>query len=160
MKIELKSIKHSKFASEETQCYEASLYVDGKKIGVVKNDGHGGSDYFYGDNAAFKAANAWAKTLPVEVVDLGNGKTFDLEQDVEMICHKILEAHLTSKELKTLLRRNVMFKDGESRLSVCRWTNTPKVGQQHFDHVQEAHPNAVILNTIAFDSALEIYIKN
>ena len=31
--IELKNIKHSEFASEETHCYEATLYVDGVRWG-------------------------------------------------------------------------------------------------------------------------------
>ena len=31
MKLEMKSIKHSAFASEETYCYEGYVYVDGKK---------------------------------------------------------------------------------------------------------------------------------
>lgn len=42
--IELRGIKHSAFASQETFCYEAKLYVDGKLLAIVSNDGHGGCD--------------------------------------------------------------------------------------------------------------------
>ena len=42
--VELKNFKHSEFASQETNCYEASLYYKGKRIAVVSNDGHGGCD--------------------------------------------------------------------------------------------------------------------
>lgn len=42
MNIELKNIKYSQFASHETNCYQASIYVDGRKAGAVDNDGHGG----------------------------------------------------------------------------------------------------------------------
>ena len=44
MKLEMKSIKHSAFASEETDCYEGYVYVDGKKAIYVSNDGKGGAD--------------------------------------------------------------------------------------------------------------------
>ena len=40
--ISLKSIKTDHHASEETTCYEAVVYVDGKKAGVISNDGNGG----------------------------------------------------------------------------------------------------------------------
>ena len=43
-KIELKNIKYAAFASEETHCYEATLYVNGKRFAHVSNDGHGGCD--------------------------------------------------------------------------------------------------------------------
>jgi len=44
MKLELKAIKHCEFASEETNCYEGKVYVDGKPMIEVSNDGRGGCD--------------------------------------------------------------------------------------------------------------------
>ena len=41
MKITLRNIKHSKFASQETLCFEASIYVDGVRRGTVENSGRG-----------------------------------------------------------------------------------------------------------------------
>ena len=41
MKITLKNVKHYESMSEETDCFEASLYVDGKKVGRVSNRGTG-----------------------------------------------------------------------------------------------------------------------
>ena len=42
--IELRGIKRTAWASEETHCYQATLYVDGEKWGTVSNQGHGGCD--------------------------------------------------------------------------------------------------------------------
>lgn len=42
MEITLKNIKVAKFMSQETLCYSATVYVDGKKAGHSENDGHGG----------------------------------------------------------------------------------------------------------------------
>ena len=47
MKLQLKNIKHTEWASEETHCYQASLFVDGKPVAIVSNDGHGGCDRDY-----------------------------------------------------------------------------------------------------------------
>lgn len=57
-RIQLKNVKYAAFASEETHCYEASVYFDGKKVGTVKNDGHGGCDYQYPTDKA-----GWAKMM-------------------------------------------------------------------------------------------------
>jgi hypothetical protein len=47
MNITLKNFKHAEFASEETYCFQATVYLDGKKVGVASNEGHGGSTNFY-----------------------------------------------------------------------------------------------------------------
>lgn len=43
-RIELKRFKHYPRLSQETTAYSADLYVDGFKVGIVDNDGHGGMD--------------------------------------------------------------------------------------------------------------------
>lgn len=46
MKVELKSIKVHKDMSEETTCFSADIFVDGRKAGYCKNNGRGGcTDY-------------------------------------------------------------------------------------------------------------------
>jgi hypothetical protein len=44
MNITLKNIKYVAALSEETPCYTAAVYIDGKKAGTVSNRGHGGPD--------------------------------------------------------------------------------------------------------------------
>ena len=44
-KLEMKAIKLAQFKSQETYCYEANVYLDGKPFAIVGNDGHGGCDY-------------------------------------------------------------------------------------------------------------------
>ena len=70
MKIELKNLKHYPSMSEETTCFQASVYIDGKKAGDVKNDGHGGAHYFYPFGLAEKL-NSYGATLPEITQDLG-----------------------------------------------------------------------------------------
>ena len=46
MKVELKNLKHSEFASHETNCFEATIWLNGKRAFFAQNDGHGGADYY------------------------------------------------------------------------------------------------------------------
>ena len=68
MDIKLKAVKHSVTFSEETNCFQANLYVDGKKVAYVKNDGRGGCTDYNAYNKELRPkleeAEAYAKTLP------------------------------------------------------------------------------------------------
>lgn len=68
MKIELRKFTANEKFSEETLMFCADLYLDGKKVGTVENDGHGGPSWArYNDPEAGKRIAAWIKTLPPEV---------------------------------------------------------------------------------------------
>jgi hypothetical protein len=41
MKIELKNVKINKMFSEETTCFIADVFINGKKTAYAKNDGRG-----------------------------------------------------------------------------------------------------------------------
>jgi hypothetical protein len=63
MKIELRNIKYADFASHETACYQASVFIDGAKVGETSNAGHGGADNVYPHEVA-ERIDAYAATLP------------------------------------------------------------------------------------------------
>ena len=42
MALTLKNLKHFAAGSQETYCFTATVYLDGKKVGTAENDGHGG----------------------------------------------------------------------------------------------------------------------
>lgn len=52
--ITVKNVKIVDFMSEETLCFTASVYENGKRIGEAKNDGHGGCTFIYLDNPRSK----------------------------------------------------------------------------------------------------------
>ena len=68
MKLELKNVKFYESMSEETNCFQADLFIDGKKIAYVKNTGQGGcTDYGVHDfklQSVLREAEAYCKTLP------------------------------------------------------------------------------------------------
>ena len=93
-KIELKNISYYKQGSEETPCYNAVVYVDGKKMIDVSNDGHGGCDRQdgYGDYSwkDVEKVDSWIKAnFPKGSFESG-GETHYYDYDLESFCHDIL----------------------------------------------------------------------
>jgi len=93
MKIELKKISFNERMSDETNCFVADIYIDGKKVGYCKNDGRGGCTEYHGntkaDNELIEKAEAYCKTLPHD--EYG-------EQSFEDVINDFLDAHLKGKE--------------------------------------------------------------
>ncbi len=62
MEIALKNISYSERLSEETNCFSATIYIDGKKAGEASNHGHGGPTMIRPRELEQKI-DAYAKTL-------------------------------------------------------------------------------------------------
>ena len=122
MKLELKNIKHTQWASEETHCYQAALYVDGKPVAIVSNDGHGGCDRDYdhpkfkGDyRATMKAVHDYFKTLPnTDACDLFPD---GMAQELEFWCSDQVNEFLNKKHImsnvKRILKKVSFVQDGK-----------------------------------------------
>jgi hypothetical protein len=100
MKIELKRISFNERMSEETNCFVADLYINGKNVGECKNEGHGGCTNYNGfskeNNEIIRQAEAYCKTLPKV-----KWKDMEWEQSLEGVIDQLLEDHLKAKfELK------------------------------------------------------------
>lgn len=164
MKIELRNIKYAAFASQETNCYEAALYVDGNRIGFVSNEGYGGPDNFHGDEAAYKAADAWCKAnLPKWDMSEFGGGSRHLEKhdtDLEMYCGTLLAEWLSLRDMRRAMKKKILFqKVGEPGIYEIafkqpRGTHT-LAGLAEI--VLSRNPGATILNTMSEADALAIW---
>ncbi len=140
MKLELKNIKHASFASEETHCFEAVLYVDGKPFATIGNDGHGGCDHVHPyklthrDSAERKAwqdnmdkIDVYFASLPKSKLDLGNGQTADIEQSLEIWASEQVNEFLAKRDFKRAIKSKVLaqFKDG-----IYQWKKAPDLAKQ------------------------------
>jgi hypothetical protein len=47
MNVELKKVKYHESMSDETNCFEAEIWVDGKKLADVQNHGQGGENEYH-----------------------------------------------------------------------------------------------------------------
>ena len=159
MKLELKNVKHSEFASHETFCYEANLYVDGKPFAYVSNDGKGGSDRFDHD-PRFKDLGIWKavylnlkrfcaseyawESLSGEMVD----------GTIETACSSLMTDHLIRKDLNKALRKPC-YLDGNQIVSYKVSSKRPNV----FDQLrrQLKKPDLVFLNELPKDEAFKMF---
>ncbi len=171
MNLEMKSIKHFASGSQETYCYTAVVYLDGKPFADVSNDGHGGSDYVHPhDKTPFtKVQGAWREkyqeieeyfaSLPKVDVGKYEWSPEGFDQKFEYWCADQVSNFLTKKDMKRRLNRCLVAQikeDGE--LKVVEW-NKPK-GKPDWllkEHIKKEYTDITILNDLSEADALEIW---
>lgn len=107
MNITLKNFKHAAFASQETYCFEATVYIDGKKAGRASNEGHGGCTFVHLDETF--------RHLDTPENDL-DGKVDDLVH--KLVCEKQDKAILAS--VKRDLSKNLLFRRNDTKAGEMR----------------------------------------
>jgi hypothetical protein len=112
MKLELKNIKFYESMSEETNCFQADLFINGKKIASVKNEGHGGpTDYrllVFKNQQILRDAEAYCLTLPKEKIT----ETFEFQPTLESKIDDLLEAWLkvqAEKKLAKQMEKGILY---------------------------------------------------
>lgn len=114
MNVQLKNVKNHPDMSQETDCFSASIYVDGKRIGEVRNDGQGGShEYSWSDPTAGKQLEAWAQTQPAE---------FD---KLDQIINNLLDRQDIIAQLKRLTKKQTLFRFPETEKGAWRTVKSP-----------------------------------
>tara|TARA_R100001129_G_C5247577_1_gene227382 strand:+ start:110 stop:628 length:519 start_codon:yes stop_codon:yes gene_type:complete len=157
--IELKNIKHSEFASEETHCYEASVYFNGKKIGVVSNHGHGASDDFDGDYKIWRELEVRMKSdhpqYHLEWDDSWN------DMSMEIWCGEQVNRFLSHKDFKKYMKSKVVFIDPTSdkpnAVRYFSFKGVRKITQQHIDHIVSKYKDYKILNALPEAEAWKLW---
>ena len=159
MNLEMKNIKHFASGSEETYCYTATVYLDGKPFSLVSNNGHGGCDRDYSHNnfkgdyrATMKKVDEYFKSLP----NTDPCKYFPegMEQTFEHWCSEQVTNFLYKKDVKRALKKNkvVYRKDKEGKMGLYDYDI-----RYESDSLKRHWPDAVILNDVSFDEAMKIW---
>ncbi|WP_222165872.1 hypothetical protein [Edaphocola aurantiacus] len=108
MKIELKKIEFSERMSQETNCFTANLYIDGKYVGEASNTGIGGptdyESYSEEGRALIKKAEEYCKGLPSETFESG-GQTYTLKMSLESYIDDLMSKYLKEQQTKKLLAK-------------------------------------------------------
>ena len=160
MKLELKNLKHAEFASQETNCFEAKLYINGVFSATLTNDGHGGSDYVY-----------WEKNVPTtkkqvedylaKNVDTMSSRPEEWKDLAHPFCLEYwvadeVEILLASRRLKKAFKKKILFKKGKE---VWEWKSNIPITPSLIEKWKAKNPKVTeILNTMEFEKALEVYI--
>ena len=170
MKLELKAIKHTSWASHETHCFQAALYVEGKPVAVVGNDGQGGCDYEYPHpkfkldstegalpfHRAMKAVHDYFKSLPKEPSEWSED---GFAQQLEYWCADQVNEFLISRELKRKMKSHVLFQL-KSKDGVFQTKYHPTVTKGEWVINKQAGVTRRILNDMPFDEALVIWMAS
>lgn len=114
MKIELKNVKVNAMFSEETTCFKADVFINGKKVAFASNDGRGGcTDYYHyeGQRELLKQAELFCKTLPTKPIDFGD-RVVEFAQSLESVIDDLLfekEKAKEQKKIDKLCETNIVF---------------------------------------------------
>ena len=162
-KLELKNIEYYKRGSEETPCYNATVYVNGKKAVEVSNDGHGGSDRQF---AYPQFMEEWDSHMVnfLQTLDQYCVKTFgtkkyewgEVEIDLEHWCQDRLYDHLEQKKLKTDMRTKFICVD-KAKNELYAYKKRGFSDVQFQSHMKKNHSQDVCLNFLEFDLAWKLY---
>lgn len=124
MKIELKNLKINKTFSEETICFIADVFVNGKKTAYAKNDGHGGNTNIQPYEGMSKLLNEvfdYCKTLP---------EKFGYPQTLDSVVDDILfekEKEKEKKKIDKLCLTNIVWgKENGTSYSKIGFKGNPK----------------------------------
>lgn len=182
--ITLRNVKYAQFASQETACFEATVYVDGRKFCHVHNDGHGGCNFYQpingGRGGDLDAARLEiARQINPQVVERYEGKRAlveeksfeDLETEYEGnywergvryleefwdgLCGKLLTDSLYERDLRRACAREVIFvKPGVSGLFQIKHRHRVAEATAH---IKQKYPGATILNELPILEAVALY---
>lgn len=143
MKLEAKNIH--KYQSPDGYAWDASFYMDGKKIGTAYNSGNGGPTNLRDiDSDALKVLEDYAANTPPH-------NEFNFEQ-VESLLESVMWDTLDMRETKRLLKAKVVKHDGG--LAFTEW----KIPKGHTVETVKAfalkkYPDAKFLNDMPIDKA-------
>lgn len=125
MKIEVKNIRVNMAFSEETICFKADVYVNGKKVMYAENDGNGGMTNVHPYSIDDKVKYQDAVNYLIGIGKDEYSKTYPLEDLVD----DVIDDYVNERERKKFLtKRNkdaekylVIYKDDEYSYSKINW---------------------------------------
>ncbi len=117
MMIELRNIHYSARFSQETALFDAAVFVDGKRVGMVSNEGHGGSNDYDFDT---RPLEAYCKGLGAVETPWGV-----MAMDLELFLGDLLDKWVRDKEFSRLTKNRTVFKLKGDREGEYRTVKVP-----------------------------------
>lgn len=163
--LEMKAIKLAQWKSQETYCYDATVYLDGKPFAMVGNDGHGGCDYQH-EHPKFKGEfYPTLKKLDEEFAklpytDVGKYKNVPegFKQTFDRWCNEQVGLYELDKEIKRTLKNNIVAQIiEENEEKVVQWKIQKGYEQRLRDMIMKKHPDAKIVNDMPMEKVRKIW---
>ena len=158
--MEIKNLSHNATFSEETHCFRASVYINGKRMFAVSNRGCGGpNDYLPFDFAngkeafveAMSLAREEAKQYTLKKIELGedlqwaidafasedeDGNPSQSNELIDWLIADLINEQLTLKEMRKTLKKKVTVYDPKSNdiLHLGRDKPTDEILEKYKNH--------------------------
>lgn len=164
MKVELKRVTHSKRLSQETSCFAGDLWIDGAKVGEVRNDGRGGCHHLTPWTIQ-ETLGAHALTLPLITVPVEADRFFTYQPTWETLIDWALERHLSAKAYRAMAKKKLVFLGKDGKLHSFEYPNrrpiAPVVAQGEPAVLAQICPGRYerCLNCLPETEALALYFK-
>ena len=150
-KLELKNIKYFESGSKETPCYNADIFINGKKAINVSNNGCGGCDDVYA-YPSFGLTQNGLKEFEQYLAKL-QGDDFE---PIDSWCHDRLYEYLDFKKLKRDFKTKFVCVDVEkNELYAYEKKGHSDLAFQKF--MDKNHPNDTCLNFLELDLAFKFF---
>lgn len=111
MEIILKNIYTGERQSRDMTVFQATLYIDGYRVGVITNDGQGGATMYrpLDDKgiALIRQAEVWCRTLPPMVLPdrMSDGKPVTIPMELELYLDNIITEWLKRRDIEAFRRK-------------------------------------------------------
>ena len=148
-KLEHKNIKYFASGSEETPCYNADIFINGKKAFHVTNNGCGGCDNQYVHE-------------PFIIKDLMDLQDYLVKQNgddfepIDSWCHDRLYEYLDQKKLKKDMVKKFICID-KSKKELYAYNKKGNTDIQFKAHMVKNHPQDTCLNFLSFNDAWKLF---
>lgn len=160
MHLELKNVQYFAAASEETPCFVAAIYVDGKKAGTAKNQGYGGPT-MVSPLSLSQQLEEYGATLPPAKLDMGNGTEVDIKQSAEILIGHLLDKFLMQRDLRRLLAKRVLYtqrdKPGVYQTKPLTPADMKKILDPSNATLREKWGVKEFLNALPLEAALDVF---
>ena len=151
-KLELKNIKYFASMSEETPCYSADVFINGKKAIHVSNHGHGACDDIY----AYPSFGLTQNGLKEFEQYLAKLQDDDFEP-IDSWCHDRLYEYLDQKKIKRDMKTKFICINKNTNELFAYEKNTGISDSAFQDHMDKNHPSSTCLNFLPFDQAWKLF---
>lgn len=161
--LEMKALQHAEFASEETHCYEAKLYLNGKLFAYVSNDGRGASDsQDPASGLTYQDVRDLDKRCLEELPKQDSQWSDDpVSISLEYWCCDAVNYLLAKKDVKRLMRSKILYQTPSESDSLrgASYKGVKKITERHIEVFKSKNPDAIILNEMDDDEATAIFRK-
>lgn len=163
-RISLKNIKYFEGGSEETFCFVATVYFDGKRVGEARNDGHGGPSCGCIDKAFRDEYYGYISSLPQRVSNVAwQDEPFIYDESEDSILTDLVADFVFRQDLKKLLRTRFIYTMKNKKGVFQTKAYKPIQMKSFLNHGEDkliSHMGSDIdriLNCMDFEDALKIF---